>query len=401
MRVGTPGFVGARLVEAREARGLTATSLSEVIGISSQNISQYEHGKQSPSPEIMDRICERLNLDLRFFTRPPRMHQADRIHFRSMSAATKGARIKAIRRFGWLKEMVWYLREYLEFPRMNVPVFNVPADAAKIQDDFIEEVANECRRYWQLGDGPIADLLLTLENNGVVVSSSNFDVETLDAFSQWCSEDSTPYVVLGSGRQSAARMRFNAAHELGHLVLHRNVDRKQLNAPAGYSLAERQAHYFASAFLLPSLRFTEEVWAPTLEGFKSLKPYWRVSIGTMISRCENLGILNPEQGRRLWIYMNRKGWRKAEPLDDQLECERPRLLRRSFQMLVEEGIKTRDQIVYDLRLTPSDMEEMADLKLGFFNGLNFAAEPKIREIRSAKMGNGGIINFPSSQYRED
>ena len=68
----------------------------------------------------------------------------------------------------------------------------------------------------------------------------------------------------------------------------------------------------------------------------------------MIARCEHLGILGPEQGRRLWIYMNRKGWRKTEPLDDQIECECPRLLRRSFQMLTEEGIKTRDQIVYDL-----------------------------------------------------
>jgi transcriptional regulator with XRE-family HTH domain len=71
MRVGTAGFVGQRLIEGREARGLSATSLAELIGISSQNISQYEHGNQSPSPEIMDRICEKLNLDLRFFLRPP------------------------------------------------------------------------------------------------------------------------------------------------------------------------------------------------------------------------------------------------------------------------------------------------------------------------------------------
>jgi Zn-dependent peptidase ImmA (M78 family)/DNA-binding XRE family transcriptional regulator len=397
MRIGTPGFVGARLAEAREARGLTVSSLAELIGISSQNISQYEHCKQSPSPEIMDRLCDRLNFDLRFFTRPPREHQTDRLHFRSMSAATKAARIKAIRRFGWLKEMVWYLREYLELPRMNIPVFDVPADATRIKDELIEEIANECRRYWQLGDGPVADLLLALENNGVVVSCAKFDAETLDAFSQWCSEDSTPYIVLGTDKQSAVRLRFNAAHELGHLVLHRNIDKKQLNGAAGYSLTEQQAHYFASAFLLPATRFTEEVWAPTLEGFRSLKPYWRVSIGTMIVRCEHLGILSPEQSKRLWIYMNRKGWKKSEPLDDQLECERPRLLRRSFQMLVEDGMKARDQIVYDLRLTPSDMEEMAELHLGFFNGLDFAVEPKIREIRSTKIANGGVIHFPSNQ----
>jgi ABC-type Zn uptake system ZnuABC Zn-binding protein ZnuA len=63
-------------------------------------------------------------------------------------------------------------------------------------------------------------------------------------------------------------------------------------------------------------------------------------------------------------------------------------------MLVEEGIKPREQIVYDLRLTPSDIEEMAELQLGFFNGLNFAVVPKVREISSTRIGNGGIIRFP-------
>lgn len=318
----------------------------------------------------------------------------DRVHFRSLSAATKAARVKAIRRFGWLKEMVWYLREHLELPRLNIPLFELPADIARIHSDLIEEIATECRRFWQLGDSPIADVVLALENNGVIVSNAKFEVETLDAFSQWSVDDSTPYVILGTDKQSAVRLRFNAAHELGHLVLHRNTDKKQINSLASHPLLEEQANRFASAFLLPGARFAEEVWAPTLEGFKSLKPYWRVSIQAMISRCEQLGILSQPQGRRLWIYLNRKGWRRQEPYDDQFEMERPRLLRRSFQMLVDEGIKSRDEIVYDLRLTPSDMEELAELNLGFFSGLNFVAEPEVREIRPARIGNGGVVQFP-------
>jgi hypothetical protein len=94
--------------------------------------------------------------------------------------------------------------------------------------------------------------------------------------------------------------------------------------------------------------------------------------------------------------MNRKGWRTEEPFDDEIAPERPRLIRRCFQMLIEEGIKTRDQIVNDLRLTPSDIEEMATLPLGFFNGLNLAVDPKVREIRSARVGNGAMIQFPST-----
>jgi hypothetical protein len=113
----------------------------------------------------------------------------------------------------------------------------------------------------------------------------------------------------------------------------------------------------------------------------------------MIARCEDLGIITAEHGRRLWIGMNRKGWRKEEPFDDQISPERPRLIRRSFQMLVDEGIKTREQIIYELRLTASDLEEMAQLQLGFFNGLDFAVDPKVREIGSARAGNGEVIRF--------
>lgn len=399
MKLGTAGFVGGKLAEAREARGLTVGSLAELVGISSQNISQYEHAKQSPSPEVMSRICERLNFDLRFFQRPVADTDLERVYFRSMSSATKGARTKALRRFSWLKEITWYLREWLELPKINIPAFNLPSDVLTISTDLIEEIAAECRRYWQLGDGPIPDVVLTLENNGVIVSSSKLETEALEAFSQWCKKDGTPYLVLGTEKNIAARMRFNAAHELGHLLLHRGLERKHLNSTIIHKAVEEQAHRFAGAFLLPANKFAEEVWAPNLEGFRSLKGYWRVSIGAMISRCEQLGIIGADQSRRLWIYMNRKDWRKREPLDDQLEPERPRLLRRSFQMLVDEGLRTRDQIVNDLRLTPSDVEELALLPMGFFNGLEFVT-PKVRELEPRRIGNGGIVSFPNRETED-
>src|SRR5437879_1030581 len=62
MNVGTPGFNGERLIEARMARGLTAVALSEMVGVSSQSISQYEKGKQSPRPEVLGIIASRLNM---------------------------------------------------------------------------------------------------------------------------------------------------------------------------------------------------------------------------------------------------------------------------------------------------------------------------------------------------
>lgn len=67
------------------------------------------------------------------------------------------------------------------------------------------------------------------------------DAAEVDAFSMW--RQSTPFVFLNT-KKSAEHSRFDAAHELGHLVLHRH------GSPQGRE-AEREANAFASAFLMP------------------------------------------------------------------------------------------------------------------------------------------------------
>jgi predicted transcriptional regulator len=58
MKPGTPGFVGARLKEAREARFLSAIALADLVGVSRQAISLYENGAKTPGPEVMQ-SCNR------------------------------------------------------------------------------------------------------------------------------------------------------------------------------------------------------------------------------------------------------------------------------------------------------------------------------------------------------
>ena len=107
MKLGTPGFVAERLREAREARGLAAAALAEIVGVSPAAISQYENGAQSPRPEVMQAIADKLSLPVRHFLRPmpPRLPGVG-IIYRSMSAATRTDRLRAERRQGWLREIV-------------------------------------------------------------------------------------------------------------------------------------------------------------------------------------------------------------------------------------------------------------------------------------------------------
>jgi Zn-dependent peptidase ImmA (M78 family) len=284
----------------------------------------------------------------------------------------------------------------VDFPNVNIPELDVPEDVRKITADMIEDFASECRVYWKLGDGPIADVVLLMENNGVVVSRGDLVAESLDAFSQWPTDSERPFVFLGADKASAVRSRHDASHELGHLVLHRNVDRKSIRNPVLFKLMENQAHRFALAFNLPAAGFANQLWSPTLDAFLALKPHWKIAIAAMIMRCEQLNILSEEQARRSWINMSRRGWRKREPLDDRLAPEQPRLLRRSFELLIKEGLKSPEQILSDLALNSSDIEALACLESGYLSGEEgqVMARPQLRpEYQGASTAN--LLHFTS------
>ncbi|HSW76248.1 MAG TPA: XRE family transcriptional regulator [Candidatus Saccharimonadales bacterium] len=363
MSIGTMGFVAERLVQGREARGLTLTALADLIQVNKSAISHYEKGLHTPSPEILKNISQKLNLPICFFLKPnPIINSSSRIFYRSMCAVTKQARKRAERRFEWLKEIIIYLSEFLDFPKPNLPKFDAPKDFRKITANMIENYTQQLRDFWNLGFGPIADVIRCLEANGIFVSYGNLDAEMLDAFSEL--ENETPFVFLNADKNILARSRFDSAHELGHLVLHQHVDKTTLQKTTDFKLLELQAHHFASAFLFPAKSFVDELWGVSLDSFRSLKSRWKVSIAAMISRSIQLELIDENEAKRLWINRNRRGWRTFEPLDD-LPVEVPKMLSQSFNVILENKVKTKDQILNDLAISSNDIEELTNLPKGY------------------------------------
>ena len=359
---GTPGFIGARLKEAREARGLSATALADLLGVSRQAVSQYENDQQTPRPEIMRSIESILKLPPAFFWRSPEDHPPRAIFYRSMSAATKEARVRAEKRYEWLREIVAYIRTFIELPRVTFPAFHFGGNSQAISMDAIEHLASEARIFWGLGDGPINSVVSLLENNGAVVTRCEIGADTLDSFSEYCKLDGIPYIFLGSDKKSAVRSRYDAAHELGHLLLHGDVNKAALTRKAEFRLLEDQAHRFAGAFLLPGHSFAEDLLAPTLDALLALKSKWRVAVQMMIHRGQDLQLISEDTARRLYINLNRRKWRTKEPMDDVLPCESPRLLQKAFELVVDEGIQTRPEILTALPFAPRDIEDLAGLR---------------------------------------
>ncbi len=401
MTTGTPGFVGGRLTEARQAFGLTKVALAEMINVSPAAVSQYESGPQSPRSDVMDRLCDKLGFPRAFFMRATVQESTDPIFWRSNASATQIARERSLQRLRWLNEITYYLKEYLDFPKLDLPKIRMADNFRSLTAAEIELYAQQCRDWWNFGLGPIPDLLLELENSGVITARINVAADTLDAFSQW-SASGIPYVVLARDKASAVRSRFDAAHELFHLLLHRQVDRRRVNSKTDWKILEQQAHRFAAAFLLPAKSFSEELWAPSLDGMLARKERWKVSVAMMIVRCEHIRLIDQDQAKRLWINYNRRGWRGEEPLDAVLKAEQPRLLRRSVEAIVGEGIKSKEQVVDDLSLPAREIEELCSLPGGYLSGrqAELKAFPKLKSSGNISQSSGDVISIFDRKKQE-
>lgn len=62
--------VGKRIREARQAAGMTQAELAKSLGVTYQNIGQWESGKRTPRVETLMKIGQALNVSWVWFTRP-------------------------------------------------------------------------------------------------------------------------------------------------------------------------------------------------------------------------------------------------------------------------------------------------------------------------------------------
>ena len=399
MRSGTPGFRGERLAQARESRGLTQVALARLIDRSSSSISRWEGGEQSPESQALAALATVLDVPVAFFLRPLPDGGSAPLFFRSMASTTRSLRRRTRARLRWVQEIALSLQEWVDLPVVDVPVMKDLSDYRAIRHQDIETMANRCREAWELGGGPIVDVLLVLENAGIVVIKDEVGSVRMDGLSNWWAADRRPYVLIARDKDTCVRSRMDAAHELGHLVLHRGLEQGVLNSNADFREIERQAFDFAGAFLMPAESFAAEVWTPSLNAFLALKERWKTSIAAMIKRCAKLHMLSEEYERRLWKHYSARGWRRSEPLDGELEVENPRLLSRSVQLLVDEKVRDRRSLLSDFRLQGPDVEALCGLQPGYMSvdTADVIRLPKLKRSGRAPQGSGSVVPFRQSR----
>lgn len=368
-------FNPGRLKEARLARGMTITDLAEKAYVSKQAISQYELGQAIPRAETLMYIVNTLDFPKTYFYGYDEEDAVGNTFFRASSTTSQKLKEMQRIRVKWVSKIHSYLEGFIGFPELNLP--DISAFEYREWDiDTIEELAIITRNYWGLGDSPISNMVHLLELNGIVVSSLDIYNNKIDAFSQ--RRKKRTIVVLGNDKRAAVRRNFDCAHELGHLLMHHHIidDQEQLTKEE-FKRMEAQADRFASAFLLPESSFIDTVVSTKLEHFKELKKYWKVSMQAMIRRCYDLGYLSDNQYTYLNKQMSARKMKTKEPLDDVIKVPTPTVLNRAVEMILENQIKTGEEIVQELQLPQKDIEMLANLETGRLNPTNKIKEQVI------------------------
>ena len=352
-------FNGTRLRDAREVRKLSITELANITGITKQSISYYEKGKQVPRIDAMSVLANVLSVPISFFFKSTPQPSNQPIFFRSRKGLSQKEWTRAEIKLSWFEEVLYYLTDLINFVPPNIPdQFDVSNRLASVTREEIEEIAITCRKYWGLGLGPISNLTRLMENNGVIIIRMPLDVKEEDAFSQWQMKNTIPVSVMVASKPSACRDRFSLAHELGHIILHRNVcvDDSTLD------VIEEQANQFASSFLLPAESYLREFKYPTLNSLKILKDRWKVSIKAQIYRCKELNAKSNVTARNLYMNMGKRGWTKIEPLDDIIHFEEPVVISKAVNLLEEHAAISLFDISAKLEMAEDDVASLCGIK---------------------------------------
>ena len=334
-----------RLALARKRRGLTKRALAETLGVAPLTLTRYEKGDTLPSPEQIDRLAEALGFPSAFLTGTdidqPRRENASFRGMASMLARERDAALAA-------GAIAFLLSDWVE-ERFDLPDPDVP----DLRGERPQAAARALREHWGLGEKPIKDLVRLLEAKGVRVFSLAERTRGVDAFSLW--RRGRPFAFLNT-LKSAEHGRFDAAHELGHLVLHRH------GAPQGRT-AEDEANAFASSFLMPSADVLAVLPRPrSLDQIAGAKKRWGVSVAALNYRLHKLGATTDWQYRTFCIELQRRGWREREP--DGMERERSVVWGKVLTALWRERV-TRADIARELSVPPGEID---GLLLGFASG---------------------------------
>ncbi|WP_348665788.1 XRE family transcriptional regulator [Acinetobacter venetianus] len=363
---------------ARQRRGLTKRDLAHQLNVTDRTVSNW-YNNQEIDERILEKAAEILDFPLSFFygNDVEKIH-VESVSFRALSKMTAKKRDMAISQTILAEMISDWIDQNFELPLPNVPDLHelrsdFSTDTIELLDEanedegnyyleysYPEACADTVRKAWGLGEQPIPNLIALLESKGIRVFSLTDEAQDVDACCRWTS--GRPFIFLNTSR-TAERCRFDLAHELGHLVMHKHGIIEGIHV-------EQEANAFASAFLMPRRSLlADPLRIPSLKSILSKKEIWQVSAAALTYRCSKLGIITDWNATSIYKQLAQRG-RNNEP--NPIAHESSLLLDKVFQVLAQEN--------FDLSKLTNDL----CLHLDEVNNLTFNLVNKYQNLEALR-----------------
>ena len=323
-------FSPERVELVRLRLGLTKIGFAEHLGVDRKTLQRFENGDADLPSASHQRLLAISGYPKAFFEKgAPEYPNPNGVSFRSLRSLTAGSRNAAMAAGALAFELDDWISERYELPMHDL----VPE---RVTISSPTHAAMQLRAAWGIGARPISNMINLLESRGIRIFSLVEETRHLDAYSLW--RNDKPYIFLNT-LKTTERSRFDAAHELGHLILHRHTG-------SSHPRAESEADSFASAFLMPEDDVRAEFrWVRGLPEIIERKRRWGVSAAALAytlhkmkkitdwhyrGYCIELGKFGrdvepnpmPREASQVWSKVLTDLWRQGLPLSriaDRLE----------------------------------------------------------------------------------
>lgn len=264
------------------------------------------------------------------------------VHFRKRSATRISTKLSTLAK----AEMYRRLLSVLE-ANLNLPDVRFPELRAETQEE-LELAAEQCRREWGLGEGPIDNMTRLAEKLGAFVTHFDSVSDEVDALSVPLAR---PFIVRNTAKKSPCRQRFDIAHEVAHLILHNGIS-------TGDRVTESQANRFASALLLPRASMLKYFPRPVggridWNGLSQFKLNWKVSKAAIVYRAHQLSLLSDAQYKTAFDGLKRKGEAIDEKEDYLIAPEKPLFFHNALKTFMDELGVDIPSLAEQLCITPA------------------------------------------------
>ena len=344
------------LAIARDFRGYSQTQAAKKCEISQAKYSKIENGVTVPDQMLLSLFEDKFGFPEKFFLKNARAIGVP-MSFHEMYRKPKSVGVKSLSKVSAdLSIRMFCLSKLLKSidlePELHLPEYDIEdygGDGA--------EIARMVRRTWLIPNGAIKDLSQLVEKAGIIIFPCFFPTPKVDGVT--VNIAGMPPVIFINENATADRARFSLAHELGHVIMHRQMS----------NTMEQEANDFASELLMPEMEMRSEFSNRVdMKELARLKRIRKTSMAALLYKATKIGKVTKNQSAYLWRQL--APYRLKEPA--QFDKEIPSTLKNILQLFIK-----------NMSYSNSDFAETFDLTeelVKHFFGNNVVEERKLKLV---------------------